>query len=182
MEEPLYPLARGDFVIRECDERVARVRSIWWDQFEQEFVMNLSYYEHNGDEPGRVSAALGGPRDFEPAITFNDEWKRIEPPLFPVRVDLKWVGEGATQTAQRVVNVEVIPFRALKRKEKKRKWTSPAPVKSDFNADLEASSLRMAAQTLRDTAKTIPDSAAALIERAEAMEKEAEAIQPRTIY
>ena len=185
MEEIVYPLARGDFVIRKYDDRVARVRSIWWDSYEKEFCMNLSFYEHSGDEPGRVSPAMGGPSAFEPAVRFNEEWERIETPDFPLDVRYKWVPDGEGKAvSKRVVEVSRISFRALKRAPKKRKAIlPPAHIRSDYNAELEASSRRLTAQTLRDMARTMdPAGAAKLKEQAEAFEAEADKIMPRTIF
>lgn len=182
----IYPLARGDFIIRKYDHQVARVRSIFWDEFEKEFCMNLSLYRHSGDEPGRLSPTMGGPSNFEPAIPFTDEWERIKPPNFPIKVGHKWVPDGEGKFVSKVVAyVEPLPFRKLKRAPKKNGRKLPAPRRtSDYDPQLEAASMRMTAQNLRDLARTMPegDVAGLMCTRAKELEDNAERISPRVLY
>jgi hypothetical protein len=180
--DTIYPLTRGDYIIRKYDNRLARVRSIWWDDYEKEFCMNLSIVSAEGADMGRVSPACGGPTTFEPAITFRpDEYERIDIPSFPISVALKWVDGGDGKLVARdVASVKVLPFRKHKRRAKVRPKPSPAPIKGNFDPELEAASRRMAAQSLRDIARSsTPDNAEKLRAQAKVLEAEADSFAPR---
>ncbi len=52
------------------------------------WFINLIVYAPHGERIGRRSPVCGGPASFEPFVP-ADRFKRIEKPVFPIRVD-KW--------------------------------------------------------------------------------------------
>ncbi len=45
--------------------------------------IDVTIYDRNGNPLGRVSPAMGGPKNFEPALE-ADEWVVIKRPTFPL--------------------------------------------------------------------------------------------------
>jgi hypothetical protein len=183
VKNEIFPLARGDYIIRKYDNQIARVRSIWWDEYEKEFCMNLSIFSKDGNDVGRLSPVCGGPANFEPAITFSTEfYERIDNPSFPISIVLKWVDDGkGNRVAQEVASVNTLPFRQHKRRAKVRAKPGPAPIKGNFDPLMEATALRIAAETVRDMSRNTPtpEIADSLRAKAKEMDDRAETISPR---
>jgi hypothetical protein len=156
---------------------VARVKACYRSQ--GEILLDLYIYDRDGNNLGRTSPVMGGPRSFEPCCAFEG-WRRIEEPAFPLRS--AWIpspGDPSRKTMG-YGGIKTIPFgRYLPRK------PSPPPVAkvasaSDYNPELEASARRMSAQELRDVAKSLPaESRVQLLDRATRLEAEADRIAPR---
>jgi hypothetical protein len=176
--EPALPVARGDFVETKDSTypRLGRVVNSYWviEDGRRVCKMDLSMYSLSGVNTKRESPPAGGPKSYEPWITYTDEWLRIEKPKFPV--SLVWVpaGDGSGLTvAQYVTGAKRLGDRTVPKRSATKVTSAVAPKlpSSDFNAELEVRSRRMAAQQLRDINRVTP--MAALIERAEQLEDEA---------
>ncbi len=175
----VFPLVRGDYIIRKYDNRIAKVRTIWWDEHEKQFLANLTILAFTGHDMKRQSPAEGGPKAFEPAIPIDEFWERIEDPEWPVRIVHKWVdnGKGVSSLVD-VPSVTAIPFRKHVRRTKTARPAATTKT-SDFDPELEANSLRLAASRLRDIAREMPETAVELKKRANDMDAEAEKLWPR---
>lgn len=85
----IFPFKPGDWVSDDVDQ-VARVKSVWEGE-PGEVLLDLIMFNHAGDQLGRVSPVMGGPRTFEPACS-SESWKRIKEPSFPIR--MVWLPDG----------------------------------------------------------------------------------------
>lgn len=95
MNKPVYPYKPGDWVATE-NGRVAKVKRVWSDGTAP-VLLDLVIFDRRGQQVGRQSPAMGGPRTFEPACD-PDGWVRISEPTFPL--DLRWVTEDGVTTAR----------------------------------------------------------------------------------
>ena len=164
--ETTFPVKPGDWVADRNDPgRVAKVRSV--HRFGSEVVVDLVLFARSGIRIGRESPALGGPKTFEPACSY-EFWRRIEEPSFPIR--LMWVpqkdGSYRSMYTHDGRNLE------------DRKWAGPskkrAPMGKNLDLDAETAALRRAAQELRDATRN-PD-VAEMRKRAEVLEEQAAAL------
>ncbi|MCS4088842.1 hypothetical protein [Rhizobium sp. BK176] len=179
-EEPVLPVAPGDFVETKdlTYPRIGRVvRARWVDEGGKRICkMDVSMYNIDGVNTKRVSPAFDGPKNYEPWITYTDEWMRIAKPDFPV--SLKWVPleDGSGQSiAQYVTGAKRLGDRTVVRRRKTKVESplavKPKPPRSDFDPELEVRSRRMAAQQLRDINRAMPNPE--LIAKAQQLEDEA---------
>ena len=176
------PVVKGDWIeSREYNPRVGRVVDSYWksdaDGGDPLCMVDVAIYAISGNKVGRESPAMGGPRTYEPWLSYS-EWFRIAKPAFPLK--LLWVPD-ADVTGQ-VVNRYVTDANRLgdrtegprKRKRPYAPRSIPKPDGTDYDPELEVRTRRMAAQQLRDINRASP--AAALLEKAEALEAEASSI------
>lgn len=179
-EEPVLPVALGDFVETKdlTHPRIGRVVHAYWVEEDGKRVckMDLSMFNLEGVNTKRESPPMGGPKAYEPWITYTDQWMRIKKPDFPV--SLKWVPleDGSGQSiAQYVTGAKRLGDRTVRARRKTKieppLAVAPKPPASDFDPELEVRSRRMAAQELRDVNRAMPN--AALVARAEQLEDEA---------
>jgi hypothetical protein len=86
------PFKPGDWVV-DSIERVARVKSV--SRFSDgEVMLDLYMYSDRGDNIGRTSPAMGGPRTYEPCCSAL-HWTRLEgEPDWPLRVTGVPTGDG----------------------------------------------------------------------------------------
>jgi hypothetical protein len=174
--ETTFPVKPGDWVVDRSDAgKVAMVKGVYRDT---EVLVDLALYDRDGKLIGRASPAIGGPRNFEPAMTYGN-WERIDDPRFPI--GLRWI------PSEKDPNVSVAIHATKGKRLPDREWVKPkrrlrlpaAVVRrgTDYDPVLEASARRMAAQELRSFHKAgNPD---LLVKRAEELEREADAISPR---
>lgn len=76
---------KGDWVVNGIggtQPNFGIVKGIWDDGMGK--TVDVVYYDCDGNKLGRVSPAMGGPTDFEPALDFDD-LTVIEVPVFPLR-------------------------------------------------------------------------------------------------
>jgi hypothetical protein len=179
-EEPVLPVARGDFVETKdlTYPRIGRVVRARWAEENGKRVckMDVSLFNLEGVNTKRESPAFDGPKEYEPWITYTDVWMRIKKPDFPV--SLKWVPleDGSGQSiAQYVTGAKRLGDRTVRTRRKTKVdppvTVAPKPPASDFDPELEVRSRRMAAQQLRDVNRATPN--AALVAKAEQLEDEA---------
>jgi hypothetical protein len=76
-----FPCKPGDWV--SDGGQIARVKSVDWDG--AEVVVDLFIYNRDGDNIGRTSPVLGGPRTYEPCCPWR-YWHRVPEPEFPLRL------------------------------------------------------------------------------------------------
>jgi len=133
---------RGNGWVQNLTGDVAQIRSVYRDTESGEVLMDLWMYSHKGDKLGRVSPVEGGPRTFEPAVTYDDYWFRIHPPIFPLKLRRQEDGTYDYQQ-QRILDGAYLP----------RPPRVEAAVHTLKNVDEAniATSHRMAAQELRET-------------------------------
>lgn len=187
MSDKVLPVVQGDWVFRESggDFEVARVRQSYFEG--DEVYCDLVPYSLEGVNIGRQSPALGGPKSFEPWCLFTDNgWQRIEKPSFPLEKAL--VGVPAEEGRVRLImslqhdgsrSVKLKPVRTKPRKQSPDYARRPSVVvlKDSNSPDVEAASLRRAAQELRDQARMLDSNSAALLrQRASRLESEANSL------
>jgi hypothetical protein len=81
----------GDWIVDE-GERVARVKSV--SKFDGKEYLDLYIYSDRGENLGRRSPAMGGPRTFEPCCS-AEGWSRLErEPDWPIKVKGIPTGDG----------------------------------------------------------------------------------------
>lgn len=80
-----FPIRAGGWVQNRSGD-VAHIRAVYRDTANSDVLMDLWYYSCDGDKIGRVSPASGGPRTYEPAVTYDTWWQRIHPPKFPLKM------------------------------------------------------------------------------------------------
>ena len=85
---PPGPVAEKDWVIEKEGRhpQLGRVIDVYWDEIDQEWLIDIELYSPDGRLIGRESDALGGPEDFEPAVPMR-HWSRIAKPVFPMKRD-----------------------------------------------------------------------------------------------
>lgn len=179
-EEDVLPVAAGDWVasLDGTSFQIGKVRQSY--RAGGQILIDLVVYDTEGNRVGRVSPAMGGPRTFEPAITYSGGFRRIEPPSFPIRRTMR--NEPTDDPAwSRIVydhHASVVgkPERTVVPK-RRRPGNGGGRRRTDFDPELERAALRRAAQELRDLARSQPEAAAALKTRAGALEAEAEGIR-----
>lgn len=192
MSQPeVLPIVQGDWVATKehgMGVQIGRVRYSWRDG--DEVLMDVVLYSPEGEKVGRTSPAMGGPRSFEPALTFDERWwQRIEKPDFPLvfrdgRVPSSkagWVTMVYTVQALNPGDTHALkgkPVRTTVKVQARdrarvKPWTAPPPRQIDG----EIAALRRAAQELRDTARLEGVSPGPLLARAAELEKEAEALR-----
>lgn len=181
-EQPVLPIARGDWVAEVRDGMInfGHVTDAYWDQEPGGAVlMDIVIYATSGEKIGRHSLAMGGPTRKEPAVPFDDTWTRCKKPNFPLV--MKWVDTGrGTRTPSFQESYTRRPVRT-KAVERRVKAAPAAPTAApNFDPELEARALRIAAESLRDIARTLNGAAAdSLREQAVAKESEANRLAPR---
>lgn len=84
MSVETFPTKPGDWVAAIGNHsRLGIVKAVYEGE-PGEVLMDLRLVNHKtGDIIGRESPAMGGPRSFEPACSFEG-WERIDPPSFPL--------------------------------------------------------------------------------------------------
>lgn len=176
-DSPL-PVVRGDWVeSREYTPRVGKVVDSYWStkaDGTQVCMVDIAVYALSGNRIGRESPAEGGPRTYEPWLTYAD-WVRIAKPAFPLKLDwstepgITGGGEGRYVTDAKRIDDRVEAPRKRAKGYKPRALAKPAD--TDYDPELEVRTRRMAAQQLRDINREAPQPA--LIEKAEKLEAEA---------
>lgn len=79
----ILPVSNGDWLVTTEGRQLFKVRSVY--SMDGVIYMDLYEYDHNGVRLPRQSPHMGGPRTFEPAITFDaDEFLRVGRPRFPL--------------------------------------------------------------------------------------------------
>ncbi len=71
--------------------RVAKVADVY-DLFDERLA-DIVYYSPTGHRVGRISPALGGPANFEPAVD-TEHMVPIEEPEWPIRANHQFSGKG----------------------------------------------------------------------------------------
>lgn len=94
VEEIAYPVKPGDWVAR--GDMVARVKDVYTDEHDG-YLCDLVIWSLEGKRIGRQSPREGGPRGFEPAVTWSEDWRRINKPNFPIQPKWLPVGNGFSQ-------------------------------------------------------------------------------------
>jgi hypothetical protein len=89
--EEVFPFKPGDWVV-DFGERVARVKGV--SRFAGDVYLDLYMYSDRGDNLGRTSPAMGGPRAYEPCCS-AEGWTRLErEPDWPIKVKGIPTGDG----------------------------------------------------------------------------------------
>lgn len=188
----VLPIVQGDWVStpgHHMGIQLGRVKQSWRDT-DGRVYMNVVLYLPSGEDVGRLSPPCGGPKRFEPAIEFNDNWQRIERPEFPLRlVDENipcedkpgWFTLVCTYYHSKGCGLKP---KAVRTKPKKQSSDRPrsrvqvvyVPTDPGNAADNVIASCRRSAQELRDVAKKYGDPGGRLVARAEELEAEADAL------
>lgn len=187
-DSPVPPVSQGDWVANLPGHgyRLGRVRCCYYDERDKKFFIDLILYDPSGDRIGRNSPPEGGPKTFEPWLTYTGEFRRIAPPSFPIerksyRVPTKTPkGKKGPRHAVHFdydTSVTVKAERTKRLKPKVRNTRRVIYIKEpdkNFDAKLESAALRRSAQELRDMAKhMLADNASVMLDRAKALEAEA---------
>jgi hypothetical protein len=191
--EPL-PIVQGDWVATKghhASIQIGRVKQSWREA-DGKVYMNVVIYAPSGEDVGRVSPACGGPKRFEPSLTFDDYWQRIERPRFPLRrKDMGvpsekpgWVtlvstyyhddGDGGLRP------------KAVRTRPRKQSGDYPRdrvriiriPAEPTNKGEMDVAALRRSAQELRDLSKNLSEEGAQiLLDRARELDAEAAKIE-----
>lgn len=202
MTEPVLPIAQGDWVATKdhgMSIQIGRVRASYWDREPGGKVcMDVVLYDTGGVKIGRDSIPLDGPKSFEPSLTFDGYWQRIDPPRFPLdrhfvklpipdkpgSVTLAYtyqavpgVCDGITPKPVRT-KAKVQSYQRTRSKVRVIYVERPEP--EGNGAEVEASSMRRTAQLLYEEARLHPGALGdSLKSRAATLEADAEKISPR---
>lgn len=198
--EPVLPIVQGDWVAWTGDSssiQIGRVRQANWDREPGgAVVMDVVLYHTSGEVEGRSSPACGGPKSFEPAVTFGEEagWQRIEKPDFPLNLEYKSVPSqdkpGWFTLVATFYHKDGLSPKPARTKRKKQSSDYPrqpyklvyVPSEPSNGPEFEAAGLRRAAQELRDLGRrlsAVDGSPSALTARAAELEAEADKLSPR---
>jgi hypothetical protein len=178
---PALPVVRGDWIESTGDgqPRIGKVvNSTWYVDADgvRQCMIDMALFAYSGDRIGRESPVLGGPRTYEPWITYTGEWRRIEKPEFPI--SLGWVPmEDGSAQFRWVTGAKHLEDRSTAPRKKitaGRGRVIPKSLDSDYDPELEIRTRRMAAQELRDINRAMP--VPELVKKAEKLEAEAAGI------
>lgn len=168
------PVVKGDWIesLLDTRPRIAKVVDCYLGT-DGEWVVDIAFFSAEGVRIGRESKPLGGPRNYEPAVPYRDNWRRVERPRFPLRLvwrdDAERYSTGLKGFGDRTTAVVT-----AERKSKVVTKTVKAPNAGNFDPELEVRARRLAIEQLRDLMKTIASEEIA--ERIAKLEKEADAI------
>lgn len=162
--EKILPVGPGDWIeSTDYEPKIARVRRAYWGtdwQGVERCHMDIALYGLVGDKVGRTSPPEGGPKSYEPYISYEG-WRRIRKPDFPLK--LLWLPDGdeISPSARYVTDAVKMPNRtgALAGRKPLRFRPAAKPRPTDFDPELELRSRRMAAQSLRDVQRVSPSDA-----------------------
>lgn len=192
-EDRILPIVQGDWVAPTWDGPVmiGRVKQSYWCG--DDVLMDVVLYDFKGVVIGRNSPAEGGPKTFEPAITFNEEWTRVHKPEFPLKLEMVGKPSATPGMVSLVLTLHHEGRQALKKKAvrvKARKQSRDyaradrvvfVPAEPSNQVDIEISSLRRSAQELRSAARMLPSHQAdLLVSKARGLEADAQRLMEKS--
>jgi hypothetical protein len=187
--EPL-PIVQGDWVATKghhASIQIGRVKQSWRES-DGKVYMNVVIYAPSGEDVGRVSPACGGPKRFEPSLTFDDYWQRIERPRFPLRrkdmgvpsekpgwvtlVSTYYHDDGDGGLRPKAVRTKAA--QAERRLSPRSRPHHSHPGEPTNKGEMDIAALRRSAQEMRDLSKNLsPEGEKILLDRATELEAEA---------